>query len=53
MLQTAKVSTPFATALENLVRNHIHRLWIVDDDIKPVGSMSTVDVLRVMASAMK
>lgn len=34
--------------LGKLVRHHLHRLYIVDEDVRPVGIVTLTDVLRAV-----
>ncbi len=34
--------------LQQLVEHHIHRVYVVDDDRKPIGIVSLTDVLKLV-----
>jgi CBS domain-containing protein len=47
---TVRVGTPITRAAELMVSRHIHRLVVVDDEDKPVGVLSALDLLTVWTS---
>jgi CBS domain-containing protein len=48
---TVRVGTPTVRAADLMVRRHIHRLVVVDDEDRPVGVLSALDLLKVWTSA--
>jgi CBS domain-containing protein len=48
---TVRAGTPTRRAAELMVRKHIHRLVVVDDEDRPIGILSSLDLLKVWASA--
>lgn len=48
---TVHRQTPLALAARRMDRNHVHRLVVVDDhdDARPIGILSTSDLVRAMA----
>eukprot|EP01094_Clydonella_sp_ATCC50884_P006837 TRINITY_DN1601_c0_g1_i1.p1 TRINITY_DN1601_c0_g1~~TRINITY_DN1601_c0_g1_i1.p1 ORF type:complete len:321 (+),score=136.89 TRINITY_DN1601_c0_g1_i1:102-965(+) len=38
--------TTFLDACKEISNSHVHRLWVVDGDYKPVGVVSTTDVMK-------
>jgi CBS domain-containing protein len=48
---TVHRSTPLADAARKMERNHVHRLVVVadEDDSRPIGVISTTDLIRAMA----
>lgn len=40
--------TPVAEAAEKMLESHIHRLVVVDEKGKPLGILSTTDIIRDM-----
>jgi predicted transcriptional regulator len=34
--------------LERLVVNHLHRLYVVDEETRPVGIVTLTDILRTI-----
>lgn len=41
-----------AQVLENLVKFHVHRIWITDDDNKPVGIVTPIDVIKAVVASL-
>ncbi len=50
---TVHVGTPVTRAAELMVRRHIHRLVVVDDEDRPVGILSPLDLLKVLMSTQR
>jgi CBS domain-containing protein len=48
---TVHAGTPVARAADLMVRRHIHRLVVIDDEDKPIGILSALDALRVLSGA--
>ena len=44
---TVHVGTPIRRAADLMVQRHIHRLVVVDDEDKPVGILSSLDLLKI------
>jgi len=44
----ASPSIKFVNLLKLIDTNHVHRVWIVDDDDKPVGVVSLSDIMNVL-----
>lgn len=49
-MTSAEFDFPHLQILEKLVENHLHRLYIVDDAVKPVGVVTLTDILRVVTN---
>jgi CBS domain-containing protein len=49
---TVHRQTPLALAARRMDRHHVHRLVVVDDhdDARPIGILSTSDLVRAMAA---
>ena len=47
---TVHAGTPITRAAELMVDRHIHRLVVVDDEDRPVGVVSSLDLLKVWTS---
>lgn len=47
--QTVAASASFAEAARLMTSEHIHRLVVVDADLKPIGILSQGDIVREMA----
>src|SRR5687767_6862805 len=47
---TCDVSTPIAKVAQLLLKHHIHRIIVVDGD-KPVGIISSLDLVKLLAEA--
>jgi CBS domain-containing protein len=45
---TVRTGTSLARASQLMVSRHIHRLVVVDDEDKPIGVVSSLDLLRVL-----
>ena len=48
MVQTVSEMSPITSAARIMCREHIHRLVIVDDDQRPVGVVSSLDLVASM-----
>jgi CBS domain-containing protein len=48
---TVHAGTPVARAADLMVRRHIHRLVVIDDEDKPIGILTALDALRVLSGA--
>ncbi len=48
---TASPDTPIRTLARSMIDAHIHRVVVVDDDRKPVGLVSAIDLLAALAYA--
>ena len=48
---TVQLETPVGRAAQEMLRNHIHHLPVVDNDDKLLGIVSTMDLLGVFADA--
>jgi len=44
-----KADAKFADLVGEMVENKLHRLWIIDDDFKPVGVVSLTDVCAIFS----
>lgn len=40
--------TTLINVCKELVQSKVHRLWVVDDDFKPVGVVSTTDIMKIV-----
>jgi len=52
--QDLKVCTPESSllaVLRNLAANKLHRLWVLDSERKPLGVVSTTDIMELIAAA--
>jgi predicted transcriptional regulator len=47
-VKTIGVETPLLEAARNMCREHIHRLIVVDEDAKPVGILTTLDLVATL-----
>ena len=47
---TVHVETPIRRAADLMVDRHIHRLVVVDDQDRPVGILSSLDLLKTLAT---
>jgi CBS domain-containing protein len=47
---TVHAGTPIRRAADLMVRRHIHRLVVVDDEDRPIGILSSLDLLKVWSS---
>jgi CBS domain-containing protein len=45
---TVRTGTSLARAAQLMVSRHIHRLVVVDDEDRPIGVVSSLDLLRVL-----
>lgn len=43
---TVKRSDILEETIYKMVATRVHRLWVVDDDMKPIGTISTTDLMR-------
>lgn len=50
---TVGPNTPLEIILDELLRNQVHRLPVVDNDSRLVGLVSTTDVIRFIAKEIK
>ena len=48
---TVHVETPIRRAADLMVNRHIHRLVVVDDQDRPVGILSSLDLLKTLATS--
>lgn len=46
----ATPSTPLRTVITQMAMHRIHRVFIVDPKFKPVGVLSTTDIMRLIVS---
>ncbi len=53
MVQTISEMSPITAAARIMCREHIHRLVIVDEDHKPVGVISSLDLVASMIAAIE
>lgn len=53
VVQTVSEMSPITAAARIMCREHIHRLVIVDDDNKPVGVVSSLDLVASMIAAIE
>jgi CBS domain-containing protein len=49
---TVQVTDTVLVAIQLLAESHLHRVYIVDEDRKPVGVLSLTDVLRALVWVM-
>ena len=52
-VQTIHIDAPIMNAARVLVGEHIHRLVIVDEDLKPIGILSSLDLVATMIAAVE
>jgi CBS domain-containing protein len=50
---TCKMNTTFETVLLKLSFFRIHRMWIVDDEDKPIGLISLTDIMRFFVNSFQ
>jgi len=43
-----KLSDSLKSVVHKLSQRHVHRLWIVDDDLTPVGVVSITDIMKLL-----
>jgi CBS domain-containing protein len=48
---TVHVGTTVSRAADLMVDRHIHRLVVVDDEDRPIGILSSLDLLKLWTSA--
>ena len=53
LVQTVGVASPIMNAARIMCREHIHRLIIVDDDQRPIGVVSSLDLVAAMVAAIE
>ncbi len=53
VVQTISPQAPIMNAARALCREHIHRLVIVDAEKKPVGVLSSLDLVAAMVAAVE
>lgn len=53
VVQTVDVGAPIMSAARVLCREHIHRLIIVDEKHRPVGVLSSLDLVASMVAAIE
>jgi len=39
----------FSDVLDDLMKNLVHRMFVVDDDMKPIGVLSLTDIMRILS----
>jgi predicted transcriptional regulator len=44
-------NSDFKASLEDMMNNHVHRMFLLDNEEKPLGILSLTDVIREMAQA--
>jgi 5'-AMP-activated protein kinase regulatory gamma subunit len=44
-------SATFQTAVQELTKNKVHQIYVIDNDYKPVGILTLTDVIRVFKDA--
>jgi len=49
----ARMDTKLVDIIKELVENKIHHVWVVDNDFKPLGCMSTTDVIKIITNYEK
>eukprot|EP01108_Squamamoeba_japonica_P003567 TRINITY_DN2874_c0_g1_i1.p2 TRINITY_DN2874_c0_g1~~TRINITY_DN2874_c0_g1_i1.p2 ORF type:complete len:207 (-),score=132.58 TRINITY_DN2874_c0_g1_i1:62-682(-) len=49
-LVTVKLSSTVGSLLKKFAENHVDRIYVVDDDGKPIGVVSNAELLRVLKS---
>ena len=52
-VQTINIDAPIMNAARVLVGEHIHRLVIVNDDLRPIGVLSSLDLVATMIAAVE
>jgi CBS domain-containing protein len=43
---TVRRTEPLEETIYKMVATRVHRLWVVDDDRRPIGTVSTTDLMR-------
>mmetsp|Transcript_51678 Transcript_51678/g.129680 ORF Transcript_51678/g.129680 Transcript_51678/m.129680 type:complete len:368 (-) Transcript_51678:46-1149(-) len=51
-LETCRLGEPLGTVLERLVDAHVHRMFVVDDEHKPIGVISLSDFIRQLRHSL-
>ena len=44
-----KADATFANVVKELVESKLHRLWVIDDDYKPIGIVSLTDICAIFS----
>ena len=47
---TVHIETPIRRAADLMVQRHIHRLVVIDDQDRPIGILSSLDLLKTLAT---
>jgi CBS domain-containing protein len=45
-----RLDTTVADAVKTMVEDHVHRLWVIDDDFKPTGVITMTDLNGLFVS---
>ena len=53
VVQTISQDTPIMNAARVLLAEHIHRLVIVDEDLRPAGVLTSLDIVACMVAAVE
>lgn len=51
-LVTCHAESPLSEVIDKAVTNHVHRVWVVDQEGLLMGVVSLTDVIRVMRQSM-
>jgi len=51
--RTVKLSDTFASVVAYVVKNHLHKVWVVDSDYKPTHVISLTDLIKAVSSGDK
>lgn len=51
-VKTIGVDVPLLQAARSMCRDHIHRLIVVDDQIKPIGILTSLDLVATLIGVM-